>query len=487
VQELRQIVKHIEYLALLGSGDTRIKNIVFDSRLSAPNTIFVAVKGTNTDGHLYIDKAIELGATVIVCEVMPAELKDNITYIQVVDSTMALANMSAAFYGYPSKELKLVGVTGTNGKTSIATLLYDTFTELGYKVGLLSTIKNKIADKEIAATHTTPDSIQINHLLAQMRNEGCEYVFMEVSSHAVAQKRIAGLEFTGGVFTNLTHDHLDYHKTFANYRNAKKSFFDFLPKNAFALVNADDKNGHFMLQNTKAKKYAFALKNLADFNAKILEYDFRGTNMILDNTEAWMQFVGRFNASNLLAVYSTARLLGLEKTDVLRVLSSLRPVEGRFETLNYCKNRNVIIDYAHTPDALENVLATISEIRTANVEVFTVFGAGGNRDKTKRPEMGEIVSKLSNKLIITSDNPRDENPEEIIKDIYNGVPIAFRPKVLQISDRKQAIRTALMMSKEGDIILIAGKGHEKYQEIKGVKIPFDDKKVVEEYHNELMQ
>ncbi len=485
MQELSYILEHIDYFNLYGKTDKQIAQIVFDSRKTVQGALFVAVKGTQTDGHTYINEAIEMGASAIICEDMPKELNNELCYIQVVDSAMALSHAAAAFYNFPSHELKLIGVTGTNGKTSIATLLYELTTELGFASGLLSTIANKINGKEIPSTHTTPDAVAINVLLSEMVKQNCEYAFMEVSSHAIDQKRIAGLEFTGAIFTNLTHDHLDYHKTFANYRDVKKKFFDNLSKRAFALVNADDKNARFMLQNTKAQKYSYALQNIADFNAKVLEYDLRGTYMIIDQREAWMQFVGKFNASNLLAVYATSVLLGHEKDEILRVMSALRPVEGRFDTLLCCGNKNVVIDYAHTPDALENVLKTIAGVREKSAEIFTVFGAGGNRDKSKRPEMAEAVARYSNKIIITSDNPRNENPEEIINDIYIGVPLAKRNAVLKISDRKQAIRTALMMAKEGDVILIAGKGHEKYQEINGQKFPFDDKKVVLEYNEEL--
>ncbi len=484
MQVLKKILKHIVYFNLQGDSNKQVSKIVFDSHQCTAQALFVAVKGTQTDGHLYISKAIENGAHIVVCEDMPETLNPAICYVQVADAALSLSRLATSFYNFPSEKLKLVGVTGTNGKTSIATLLYELVLKLGYKAGLLSTIKNRINGIEIPATHTTPDSVKINGLLSEMLSAGCEYVFIEVSSHAIDQKRISDLHFSGGVFTNLTHDHLDYHKTFANYRDAKKAFFDKLPQTAFSLVNADDKNAGFMQQNTKSRKFSYALRNMADFKAKILEYDLRGTNMIVDNKEVWMQFVGKFNASNLLAVYGTSQLLGFESDEVLTAMSALKPVSGRFETMLCCMDKTVVVDYAHTPDALENVLQTIVDVRMGNTEIYTVFGAGGNRDKSKRPEMGEIAARYSDKIIITSDNPRNENPDAIIEEIFDGIPRTKRAGVLKISQRESAIRTALMMAKAGDIILIAGKGHENYQEINGVRHHFDDKEIVANFNTE---
>jgi UDP-N-acetylmuramoyl-L-alanyl-D-glutamate--2,6-diaminopimelate ligase len=446
--------------------------------------MFIATRGTQTDGHNYIQSSIEKGARAILCEEIPAQTNNNVTYIQVADSSEALGYVASAFYGEPSSKLKLVGVTGTNGKTTTVTLLYRMSQQLGYKSGLISTVKYYVHNREVEATHTTPDAIQLNKLMSEMVDEGCEFCFMEVSSHSVIQHRISGLHFTGGVFSNLTHDHLDFHKTFDEYRKAKQLFFDGLPKEAFALVNIDDRNGLIMVQNSKATVKTYALKSMADFKCKVIESHFDGMSLIMDGTEVWTHFIGEFNAYNLSAVYGASVLLGHKKDDILKILSSLTSVSGRFEYQKSATGITAIVDYAHTPDALENVLRTINQIRSGNEQVITVVGAGGDRDRTKRPIMAKVSAELSDKVILTSDNPRSEVPEEIIAEMNVGVPLDQKKKVISITDRKEAIRTACMLAKKGDIILVAGKGHENYQEVKGVKHHFDDKEVIaEEFKN----
>lgn len=477
--KLTEILNHINFSEIIGSTEKLVDGIEFDSRLVKPGFVFVAQKGVLSDGHKFIEKAIQNGATVVVCEILPAEIAENITYIKVADSNEILGKLASAFYGFPSSKLKVVGVTGTNGKTSIATLLYKMFLRLGYKTGLLSTISYRINETEETASHTTPNALKIQQLLAEMVIAGCEYCFMEVSSHAVHQKRIAGIEFTGGIFTNITHDHLDYHKTFAEYIKAKKAFFDGFSAETFAITNVDDKNGLVMLQNTAAKKVTFSTRSVADFRCKVIENHFEGMLLNMDGSEIWTRFVGKFNASNLLAVYTTAIQLGQNKEEVLTIISDLQPVQGRFETVRSSDGKLAIIDYAHTPDALKNVLGAITEIRTRNEKVITVVGAGGDRDKTKRPEMAHEAALASDKVILTSDNPRTENPAQIIKDMEVGVDTKFRNKVLSIENRREAIKTAAMLAQPGDIILIAGKGHENYQEVNGVKHHFDDKEEIE--------
>ncbi|ESU29405.1 UDP-N-acetylmuramoylalanyl-D-glutamate--2,6- diaminopimelate ligase [Flavobacterium limnosediminis JC2902] len=459
--------------------------IEFDSRKIVSDDVFVAIKGTVSDGHDFIEKAINLGATVIVCETFPGLVVDGITYVQVNDTSAALAFMAANFYGNPSANLKLVGVTGTNGKTTIASLLYQLFKNAGYKVGLLSTVKILVDDTEYKATHTTPDSLTINHYLNEMTEEGCEFCFMEVSSHGIHQKRTEGLHFVGGIFTNLSHDHLDYHTSFAEYRDVKKSFFDNLPKTAFALSNVDDKNGAVMLQNTKAKKMTYALKSYADYRAQILENQLSGLLLKINDHEVWVRLIGSFNAYNLLAIYGTAIQLGLDNFEVLRLLSELQSVSGRFQFIVSESNITAIVDYAHTPDALENVLKTIEDIRTKNEQLITVVGCGGDRDTAKRPIMGQIASEMSDKAIFTSDNPRSEDPDMIITEMEQGVKPQDYKKTISITDRKQAIKTACQLAQSGDIILIAGKGHETYQEIQGVRHDFDDMKIVKELLDQL--
>ncbi len=476
--ELKNLLGNIEVVEQTGSLDVEVKGIEFDSRKVAKDFAFVAQRGVHVDGHKFIDKAIEKGATVVVCEEIPTEYSSKITFVKVVDSNRILGELAAAFYGFPSKKMKVVGVTGTNGKTSIATLLHKLFLLQGYSVGLISTISYKINEREETASHTTPNALKIQELLAEMADEGCEFCFMEVSSHAIHQKRIAGIEYAGGVFTNITHDHLDYHKTFAEYIKAKKAFFDELPKNAFAITNIDDKNGLVMLQNTNARKLTYSNRAMADYRCKVMENHFDGMLLNLDNQEIWTRFVGLFNASNLLAVYATAIELEQDKDEVLAIISNLQPVQGRFETIRSVDGKYAIVDYAHTPDALKNVLAAISEIRTRNEQVITVVGAGGDRDKTKRPEMAKEALLASDKVILTSDNPRTENPAEILKDMEAGVQPQFKNKVVTIESRRDAIKTAAMLARPGDIILIAGKGHENYQEINGVKHHFDDKEEI---------
>jgi UDP-N-acetylmuramoyl-L-alanyl-D-glutamate--2,6-diaminopimelate ligase len=456
-----------------------VSNICFDSRRVGKSSLFVAIKGTQTDGHDYILKAIELGAKSIVCEKLPDTIVESVTFVTVKNSNHALGIISSNFFGTPSEKVKLIGVTGTNGKTTTATLLYQLFSNLGYKTGLISTVENRIGEAVIPATHTTPDPIQLNNLLRSMVDEGCSFVFMEVSSHAVAQDRIAGLKFMGGIFTNITHDHLDYHKTFENYIKAKKKFFDDLPGDAFALVNADDKRGMVMLQNTKAAKHTFGVKKLTDFKAKIITNSIEGLELDVDGKSVWFKMIGDFNAYNLLGVYGTAVLLGQEPDEVLTQLSTLRGAPGRFEQVSPGSKIIAIVDYAHTPDALQNVLETINQFRTGTEQVITVVGCGGNRDKTKRPLMASIACRLSDKVVLTSDNPRDEDPMQIIHEMQTGIMPSEARKTLVIADREEAIKTACMMAKEKDIVLIAGKGHEDYQEIKGIKHPFDDRKVVE--------
>jgi len=460
--------------AIHGKSDKLVNAIVFDSREVKQNSLFVAQKGLLFNGHQFISKAIELGATVIVCEELPENLIQNITYVQVEDSNSALAIIASNFYDNPSSKLKLVGVTGTNGKTTIATLLHNLFQKAGYKASLLSTVKILVDTIQYNATHTTPNSVLINKYLNEMVELGVDYCFMEVSSHGIQQKRTEGLQFVGGVFTNLTHDHLDYHKTFAAYRDVKKSFFDSLPKSAFALVNIDDKNGAVMLQNTIANKQSYALKTMADFKVRILENQFSGLLLTINNKEVWTKLIGSFNAYNLAAVYGVANLLGLDSTETLTHISELESVSGRFQHFISKGGVTAIIDYAHTPDALKNVLETINNIRTGNEQVITVVGCGGDRDKAKRPVMGRLASQLSTQVIFTSDNPRSENPQTIIEEIEVGVEPQNFKKTVSVLDREQAIKTATKFAKKGDIILIAGKGHETYQEVKGIRSHFDD-------------
>ena len=473
--KIKDIIVNCNLLELVGDKDLDITKVSFDSRQVEPGTLFFAVKGTQTDGHAYIDKAVEQGASAIICEQMPSTMKEGVTYIRVDDSAYVLGIGASNFYGNPSRSLKLTGVTGTNGKTTIATLLYRLFTDAGYACGLLSTIENIVDHEVIPSTHTTPDPVELNALLRKMVDRGCEYAFMEVSSHSIDQHRIAGLQFAGGIFTNLTHDHLDYHKTMANYRNAKKKFFDDLPAEAFALTNLDDKNGAVMLQNTKAKKLGYALKHDADFKGTVLESHFDGMLMKVNGTELYTRLVGGFNASNILAIYGAAISLGFDKDELLVEISKLQGANGRFDMVHSDTGIVGIVDYAHTPDALENVLKTINEVRKPGQTLITVAGCGGNRDATKRPEMAAVAVKLSDRVILTSDNPRNEDPEEIIRQMKAGIEPGDMGKVLSITDRREAIRTAVALAKRGDIILLAGKGHEDYQIIKGEKRHFDDK------------
>ena len=483
--QLKDILYKVTINSVVCTTSVPVHALDFDSRNIAQGDVFVAIKGSVTDGHQYIDLAIENGAIAIVCEVLPENLQNDITYIEVESASKALAFMAANYYNNPSENLKLVGVTGTNGKTTVATLLYHLFKKAGFVVGLLSTVKVMVATTEYEATHTTPDSLTINRYLSMMSEAGVEFCFMEVSSHGIHQNRTEGLHFEGGIFTNLTHDHLDYHNTFAEYRDVKKSFFDNLTKDAFALVNIDDKNGLVMLQNTKAKKYTYALKTYADYKAQILENQLTGLLLKINNNEVWTRLIGNFNAYNVLAIYAAAELLGLEKVENLRLISELESVSGRFQYFISDEKITAIIDYAHTPDALQNVLETINSIRTKNEELITVVGCGGDRDKSKRPKMGHIASALSTKVIFTSDNPRSEVPETIIEDIEKGVEPQNFKNTLSITDRKQAIKTACQMAQPNDIILIAGKGHETYQEVKGVKSDFDDYKIVQELLKQL--
>ena len=482
---LKEILYKVALEIVHGSTDVEVNNIHFDSRKVESNDIFVAIRGTVSNGHEFIEKAINLGATVIICDELPEHLVSQITYIKVKDTNTALAYLATNFYDNPSQKLQLVGVTGTNGKTTIASLLYQLFKKAGFKVGLLSTVKIMVDDLEYKATHTTPDSLTINYYLDKMVENGCEYCFMEVSSHGIHQKRTEGLHFVGGIFTNLSHDHLDYHPTFAEYRDVKKSFFDNLPKNAFVLSNIDDKNGKVMMQNTKARKLSYALKTYADYKAIIIENQLSGLLLKINEQEVWVRLIGTFNAYNLLAIYGVAVELGIEKLEVLRLLSELESVSGRFQFIVSKENITAIVDYAHTPDALENVLSTINDIRTKNEQLITIVGCGGDRDKTKRPIMANIASEMSNKAILTSDNPRSENPETIIAEMETGItPLNFK-KYMSIIDRKQAIKTACQLAQPNDIILIAGKGHETYQEINGVRHDFDDMQIVKEMLEQL--
>jgi len=478
---LRNILYNVSIQAVHGNNDITVNALCIDSRTVTKGDAFIAVKGVHADGHLFIDKAIAQGAVAVICEVLPAQLSADVCYIQVNNSALACGIMAGNFYGNPSQQLQLIGVTGTNGKTTIATLLFRLFTQLGHHCGLISTVQNQIGDDIIPATHTTPDAVNLNALLAQMVLEGCEYVFMEVSSHAIHQQRIAGLKFAGGIFSNITHDHLDYHKTFDEYIRVKKSFFDNLPSTAFALTNLDDKRGAVMLQNTKAKKATYSLRTLADFKGKILDNGLTGLMMLIGEIEVHFRLIGEFNAYNLLAVYGAGVLLGKDKVVVLQALSNTLGAEGRFDYIISAHERIIgIVDYAHTPDALKNVLATIQNLRKGNEQVITVVGCGGDRDKTKRPVMADVATEHSDKVIFTSDNPRSEDPAEIIREMEAGVPVHLRKKTLSIADRKEAIKTACSLANPEDIILIAGKGHEKYQDINGVKHPFDDKQILKE-------
>lgn len=482
---LKDILYKVTIEAVHGSTDLAIEKIEFDSRKVSNNDVFVAIKGSLSDGHQFIDKAISLGAAVVVCEDLPTTLLDNITYVKVQNSNQALSYLAANYYNNPSQKLKLIGITGTNGKTTIASLLFQMFKKAGYKVGLLSTVKIMVDELEYKATHTTPDSLTINQYLDEMVEVGCEFCFMEVSSHGIHQKRTESLHFEGGVFTNLSHDHLDYHDTFAEYRDVKKSFFDNLPKSAFAITNVDDKNGVVMLQNTVARKRTYALKTYADFKAQVLENQLSGLVLKINNDEVWTKLIGSFNAYNLLAIYGVALELGIESNEALRLLSELESVSGRFQFIISESKITAIVDYAHTPDALENVLKTIEDIRTKNEQLITIVGCGGDRDKTKRPIMANIAASLSDKAIFTADNPRTENPQTIIEEMEAGVEGQNFKKTISILDRKQAIKTACQMANPGDIILIAGKGHETYQEINGVRHDFDDMQIVQELLKQL--
>lgn len=477
---LENLLRDICKVTVIGDENKEITGVNIDSRQVQEGHLFIAVKGTQTDGHSYINKAIENGAVAVVCQTLPEERHDGVTYVQVEDSEQIVGPIATTFYGNPTSKLRLVGVTGTNGKTTIATLLYKMFRIFGYKCGLCSTVCNYINEEPLPTDHTTPDPITLNRLLGRMADEGCEYAFMEVSSHSVAQHRIGGLKFAGGIFTNLTRDHLDYHKTFENYRDAKKAFFDTLPKDAFAVTNVDDKNGRVMTQNTKADIKTYSLRSAADFKAKVLEESFEGMCLDINGKEVSVSFIGRFNVSNLLAVYSAAIAMGRQPEEVLVAISMLRPVNGRFETIRSEEGVTAIVDYAHTPDALVNVLVTINEILKGRGEVITVCGAGGNRDKGKRPLMAQEAVKHSDRVIITSDNPRFEEPQDIINDMLAGLDKTQMRKVVAVVDRKEAIRTACMMARPGDAVLVAGKGHEDYQDIKGVKHHFDDHEVIRE-------
>lgn len=482
--KLSELLKNVKPLSIAGNAEADITGVDIDSRRIVPGHLFVAVKGTQTDGHAYIGKAVELGAAAVLCENMPEERAEGVTYVRVESTGSAVGPVATAFYGDPSRKLKLVGVTGTNGKTTVATLLYNMFRKMGHRCGLLSTVCNYIEGQPIAASHTTPDPIELNALLARMVEAGCEYAFMECSSHAIEQKRIGGLKFAGGLFTNLTRDHLDYHKTFENYRDAKKAFFDSLPKDAFAITNADDRNGMVMVQNTKAVVKTYSTRTMADFKAKIIECHFEGMYLEIDGREVGVQFIGKFNVSNLLAVYGAAVMLGKQPEDILVVMSTLKSVSGRLDPVrSQTGGYTAIVDYAHTPDAIENVLAAIHEVLGGKGRVITVCGAGGNRDKGKRPLMAQEAVKQSDMVIITSDNPRFEEPQDIINDMLAGLNAQQMKKVMTNADRREAIRTACMMARKGDVILVAGKGHEDYQEIKGVKHHFDDKETLREIMN----
>ena len=479
---LSDIIDGLAFTELQGSADIEISAVVFDSRKVVPGSLFVAVKGTQVDGHDYISQAVKDGAVAVICEVLPAHVTGEVDFLMVADSSVALGIVAANFYDNSSSKLKLVGVTGTNGKTTIATLLYKLFRDLGYKSGLLSTVENLINGEVVQATHTTPDPVELNQLMAEMVAQGCDYCFMEVSSHAIAQHRISGLEFAGGIFSNLTHDHLDYHKTFDSYLKAKKAFFDGLPANAFALTNGDDKNGKVMLQNTHAHKKTYGLKSMADYKARIVENQFEGLQLLIDGEEVWFKMVGTFNAYNLLAVYAAAMLLEQDKTKILTSLSKLTGARGRFDYIVAANKTIGVVDYAHSPDAVQNILSTIHDIRKGNEKVITVIGCGGDRDKTKRAIMAKTACEWSDKVIFTSDNPRSEDPAQIIKEMEQGVDPAFKRHTLSIVDRREAIKTACMLAHPGDIVLIAGKGHEKYQDIAGVKSHFDDmEEIVEQF------
>lgn len=478
MKSLNDLLTGVQVLSIEGTRDIELDRVCFDSRQAAPGSLFVAVRGTAADGHDFIAKAEAAGTNAVICEAIPDAPRESSTYVVVADSAVALGIVAANFYGNPSDKLRLIGVTGTNGKTTVATLLYKLFEELGYKTGLISTVENHIHTSVVPSTHTTPDPVSLNQLLAEMVDAGCDYCFMEVSSHAVAQHRIAGLTFTGGVFTNLTHDHLDFHKTFRAYLEAKKAFFDGLDKTAFALVNADDKNGSVMLQNTAAYRKSYALKNMADFRAKVIENELSGLLLEIEGQEVWFKMVGSFNAYNLLAVYATAMLLEQDRSKVLTVLSRLTGAEGRFDYVTTPAGIIGIVDYAHTPDAVQNVLSTIHDIRKGTEQVITIIGCGGDRDKAKRPIMAQVACDWSDKVILTSDNPRSEDPGAIIKEMEAGISPENKKKALSIADRLEAIKTACHLAKPGDIILVAGKGHEKYQDIGGVKHPFDDKKIL---------
>ncbi len=477
--QVDQLIKNVRVSEIKGNSAVNIASVGFDSRNIVKGQLFIALSGTRVDGHQFIDQAIESGATAIVCERFPETLQSGICYVKVADSNAAVGIIASEFYGNPSQQLKLIGITGTNGKTTTVTLLYRLFRALGHKTGLLSTVVNLIDTKEVKATHTTPDAIQLNRLLADMVKAGCSYCFMEVSSHAIVQGRVGGLHFAGGIFSNITHDHLDYHKTFDEYIRAKKMFFDNLPSDAFALINIDDRNGRVMVQNTAAKIKSYSLRTQADFHCRVVESSFDGMQLNIDGLEFWTSFIGTFNAYNLLAIYATTQLLGIEKEEALRLLSGMGPVSGRFEYVRGRNNVIAIVDYAHTPDALQNVLNTINEIRKGE-QLITVVGCGGDRDRSKRPIMARIAVDNSSKAIFTSDNPRFEEPDAILEDMRAGLDAAQRSKMLMITDRREAIRTAAMLAQPGDIILIAGKGHEDYQEVKGVKTHFDDKEVISE-------
>ena len=478
--KLNELLKNVNVLSVIGNVEVEITGVNIDSRRIEPGHLFVAIPGTQTDGHRFISKAIEQGAVAILCENLPDKCAGNITYVTLESTEKCVGEVATQFYGDPSRKLKLVGVTGTNGKTTIATLLYNMFRKFGHKCGLLSTVCNYIEGEPVAASHTTPDPIELNALLARMVEVGCEYAFMECSSHAIAQQRIGGLKFAGGLFTNLTRDHMDYHKTVENYRDAKKKFFDGLEKDAFAITNADDKNGMVMVQNTRAQVKTYSIRQMADFRARIIECHFEGMYLEIDGHEVGVQFIGKFNVSNLLCVYATAVMLGKQPEDILLVLSTLKSVNGRLEPIRSVEGYTAIVDYAHTPDALENVLAAIHEVLGGKGQVITVCGAGGNRDKGKRPLMAQEAVRQSDRVIITSDNPRFEEPQDIINDMLAGLDAKQMKKVISIVDRREAIRTACMMAQKGDVILIAGKGHEDYQEIQGVKHHFDDHEVVRE-------
>ncbi len=483
MKNLKDILKGVEVLELKGDDSALINNIQFDSRKVKQNDVFVAVAGTQVDGHVFIDSCIEKGASVIVCQCLPQIINPNTTYIKVKDSAKVLGLMASNIFDKPSSKLNLIGITGTNGKTSTVTMLFNLFRALGYHVGLLSTVSNKIDEREIKSTHTTPDSIQLNALLSEMVDAGCEYCFMEVSSHAIVQERISGLQFKGAIFSNITHDHLDFHKTFKEYIKAKKQFFDNLPSNAFAIVNIDDKNGSVMLQNSKSIKKTYAIKAMADYRMRLIENSFSGLHLEVNNKELWVPLVGKFNVYNLLSVYATAMELGADEMEVLQLLSKIQTAEGRFEFVSGDNGVQAIVDYAHTPDALLNVLNTINDVLEGAGQLITVVGAGGDRDKTKRPKMAFIAAENSNRVILTSDNPRTENPELILDEMEIGIPADKKKSTLRISNRKEAIKTAFALAQKGDVVLVAGKGHEKYQDINGVKHHFDDKEIISELIN----